>query len=126
MVSFFGHLNFWNEPINFKIVDFIINPIDFFLIFCDNTFHRLFLAFRNFDSHYLEITWAIDFIIDFTYKLFVADHRSKTLFMDRVATIESFHHLVSTCPAFEALLLRKDFITDYSQFSDLLRSIILL
>jgi hypothetical protein len=125
MISFFRHLDLWNEAIYLKIVDLIINPINFLLIFRDNTFHRFFFAFINFDSHCLKITWAINFIIDLTKELVVVYHGAKALFVDGVSTIQSFHHFASTCPTFEALLLWEDLVPDYPQFSGLLGSIVL-
>lgn len=91
MVSFLGHLHLWNETIYFKVFDVVIYPIDLLLIFLDDTFYRFFLGLCNFNSHGFKVAWTIDFIIDFTQIFFVADHRSKALFVNGVATIEPFH-----------------------------------
>jgi hypothetical protein len=114
MISFLWHLHFRNKSIYLKVIDVVVYPIDLLLILLDNTFYRFFLALYNLDSHGFKVTWTIDFIIDFTKVFFFADHRSKTLFVNGVAAVESFHHFVPTCPAFEALLLGKDLVADYT------------
>ena len=112
MISFFWHLHLRDKTVYFKIVNIIVYFIDLFLVFLNNTLYRFFLALCNLYSHGFKVTWTIDFVIDFTYVFFVANHRFKALFVNRMSTIKSFHHLATTCSAFKALLFRKDLITN--------------